>query len=137
MKVLHLQTGDELFEINFEFWWKQPANIGSSAKNFVMLNRFLFLSKNPSTPPMLPNTNGQYQAAWNASHKFYEGTSVKKSCKIQLSGFFDFLFYISFDISRYHFYNFLELHSTLYEKYFVPNVCFFNGFIPPYSTPPH
>ena len=38
--------------------------------------------------------------------------------------FFYFLFYISFYISRYHFYNFLEFHSTLSEKVFVPSFPF-------------
>ena len=49
--------------------------------------------------------------------------------------FFYFLFYISFYISRYHFYNFLEFHSTLSEKYFRPKVSFFNGFTS--SPQPH
>ena len=70
MKFLHLWTGGELFKINFEFKWKQPVTKGSSANNFIMLNRSWSLSKNCFTSPILPNTNGQYQAAWNVNHKF-------------------------------------------------------------------
>ena len=47
MKFLHLRTGGEPFGITFEFKWKQPATKGSSANNFIMLNRFWSLSKNP------------------------------------------------------------------------------------------
>ena len=72
----------------------------------VMLNRFLSLSKNPFTPPypipfplpILPILNGQYQAAWNANHRFWEDTSVK-SYKIQLPVFL-----------------FLVLHQFLYQQ---------------------
>ena len=46
-------------------------------------------------------------------------------CSYQL---FYFLFYISFYINRYHFYNFLEFHSTLFEKKFRPKLFFVNGF---------
>ena len=92
-----------------------------------MLNRFWSLSKNLFTPPpILPILNGQYQAAWNANHKFWESTSVK-SYKIQLPVF---LFFILHYISRYHFHNFLEFHSTLSEKNFRPKLSFFNGFTP-------
>ena len=44
--------------------------------------------------------------------------------------FFYFLFYISFYISRYHFYNFLEFHSTLSGKDFRPKFSLFNKFTP-------
>ena len=88
---------------------------------FVMLNSFWSLSKNPSLSSILPILNGQHQTAWNANHKFWEGTSVK-SYKIQLPIFFYF--------SRYHFYNFLEFHSALPEKDFPPKFSLFNGFTP-------
>ena len=38
---------------------------------------------------MLLILNGQYQAAWNDNHKFWEGTSVK-SYKIQIPGLISF-----------------------------------------------
>ena len=38
------------------------------------------------------------------------------------------MFYISFYISRYHFYNFLEFHSTLSGKDFRPKFSFFYKF---------
>ena len=34
MKLLCLRKGDQLFEINFEFKWKQPATKQSSTNNF-------------------------------------------------------------------------------------------------------
>ena len=92
---------------------------------FIMLNRFWSLSKNPFTP-IIPIVNGQYQTAWNANHKFWEGTSVK-SYKIQLPVF---LFLVLHYISRYHFHNFLEFHSTLSQKKFCPKFSFFTGFTP-------
>ena len=42
--------------------------------------------------------------------------------------FFYFFFRISFFVSSNIFYNFLELHSTLFEKDFCHNFSFFNGF---------
>ena len=51
---VNFQIGGELFEINLELKWKQPATKGSSANNFIMLNRFWSLSKNPFTSPILP-----------------------------------------------------------------------------------
>ena len=96
---------------------------------FVMLNRFRSLSRNPfihpSSPIILSILNGQYQAAWNANRKFWEGTSVK-SYKTQLPVFLFVLHYIS----RYHFHNFLEFHSSLSEKKIFPKFFFFNGFTP-------
>ena len=41
---------------------------------------------------------------------------------------YQFIIFISFYISRYHFYNFLEFHSTLSGKDFRPNFSFFNRF---------
>ena len=59
-----------------------------------------------------------------------------KSYKIQLPVFL--LFCISFYISRYRFYNFLEFHSTLSEKDYYPKFSFFNGFSPlPQHHPPN
>ena len=40
MKFLHLQTKDELFEINFEFKWKE-ATKASSANNFRHASQIL------------------------------------------------------------------------------------------------
>ena len=34
MKLLYLRKEDQLFEINFEFKWKQPATKQSSTNNF-------------------------------------------------------------------------------------------------------
>ena len=104
---------------------KDPRQI-----TFVMLNRFWYLIKNPFTlppppsSPILPIFNGQYQAAWNANHKFWEGISVK-SYKIQLpviSSFISVL--ISADIiftSFQNFYNYLK-------KKFCPKFSFLNRF---------
>ena len=58
-----------------------------------------------------------------------------KSYKIQLPGFFYFLFYISFDISRYHFYNLLEFYSALSEKNFCPKFLLFKRIHPPLPNP--
>ena len=46
------------------------------------------------------------------------------------------LVFISFYISRYHFYQFLELHSTLSEKKICHEFSFFNGFTEPSPPPP-
>ena len=45
-------------------------------------------------------------------------------------------FYFLFCLRRYHFYNFLEFHSTLSEKDFLPNFFLFNGFTPPTFSQP-
>ena len=92
-----------------------------------MLNRCWSLSKNSFILSILLILNGQYQAAWNVNHKFWEGTTVK-IYKTQLPVLFNFLFYISFYISRYHFHNFLEFHSMSSEKNFRPKFSFFNKF---------
>ena len=102
----------------------------------VMLNRFLSLSKNPFTPPqpipfplpILPILNGQYQAAWNANHRFWEDTSVK-SYKIQLPVF---LFFVLHQF-LYQQILFLQFHSALSERNFCPKFSFFDEFttLPP------
>ena len=51
-----------------------------------------------------------------------------KSYKMQLPVSFYILFYFSFYITRYQFFNFLELHSALSEKFFRCKVSFFNRF---------
>ena len=115
---------------------------------FAMFNRFWSLSKNPFThPPPLPSPpyslflmnnirlhgiptkiKWKIQTCFTLYFKFWEGTSVK-SYKIQGPVFY-FLFYVSFYISRYHFYNFLKLHSNLSEKDLRPKFSLFNGFSP-------
>ena len=74
------------------------------------------------------NDKWKMQACLTLNFKVWEGTLVK-SYKTQLPGFF-FLFYISFYISRYHFYKFLECHSTLSGKDFCSKFSFFNRFTP-------
>ena len=37
MKLLHVWRGDELFEVNFEFKWKQPATKMSSKIFFLII----------------------------------------------------------------------------------------------------
>ena len=58
-EILTYPDRGELFGINFEFKWKQPATKDFLANNFIMLNRFWSLSKNPFTSHILPNTNEQ------------------------------------------------------------------------------
>ena len=134
MKFLHLQTGDELFGINFEFKWKQQPLRDHWQITFVMPHRFRSLSKNPFTPPSFtilmdntrlhgtPTTSFEKVILWKVISYSYQ--------------FFYFLFYISFYISRYHFSNFLEFHSTLPEKNFRPKFSFLNGFTPSHQLHP-
>ena len=109
MKILYLWKGNELFEINFEFKWKKPANKGSSTMAFVMLNRFgllsketllpLFLSDNIWMDGMLTNIKLKIKAYLTLLYfKLWEGTSVK-SYNMQLSGLL-----------------FLVLHLFLYQQ---------------------
>ena len=52
-----------------------------------------------------------------------------KSYKIQLSGFFYFLLFYRNFYSSYHFYDFLEFHSTfIWKKIFITDFPFSNGF---------
>ena len=56
---------------------------------------------------------------------------IRYSCQ-----FIYFLLYISFNISRYHFHNFLKLHSTLSQKDFSRKFSFLNGFTQLYTPNP-
>ena len=84
---------------------------------FVMLNRFCPLSKKP---PSFPVFNRQYQAGWNTNQKQMKNTHtfciVFHVLKIVPPDLLFLVAYIRFYISRYHFHNFLELHSILSEK---------------------
>ena len=104
-----------------------------------MLNRFGLLGKKKNPPH--PVLNGQYQAGWNANQyiklkiqayltlylEFWEGTSVK-SYKIQLSVLLILVLHLFLYQQISFFCNFLELHSTLYEKDFCCKLFFLNGF---------
>ena len=60
-----------------------------------------------------------------------------KFCKIQSIELFILVVFISFYISRYHFLQVLELHSTLSEKkIFVTNFSFLTDSVNPPSPPP-
>ena len=136
MTFLHLWRGNELFKINFEFKWKNPATKGSSTKSFCH-NRFWLLSKKSLLPLFLTdnikldgmptNIKLKIQACFTLCFKFWEGTSVKRY-KIQpLVLLFLVLHQLLYQqISS--FYNFLELHSTLSEKDFCHKFSFFNRF---------
>ena len=101
---------------------------------FVMLNRFWSLSKNPFTPPSSPFLMDNIRLHGMPTTSF-EKVLLWKVIKYRYQ-FFYFLFYISFYISRYHFYNFLEFHSTLSEKKFHPKFSFFNRFTPFFQPHP-
>ena len=118
-----------------------------------MLNRFWSLSKNRLNPPhslvpILPALNGEYQATWNANQDYIKNTGLfqivfqvlkryfHENFKNAPTRFFIFWFYIIFYISRCHLCNFLEFHSTLYEKYFCTKFSVFNGFKTPSKPQP-
>ena len=111
MKFLHFWNRNEPFEINFEFKLKKPANKGSSTNNFHHAQQILFIKyKKPFNHMFLTDNiklNGiqtkiklKIQACFTLYFKFWEGTSMKRYSY----QFFYFLFCISFDISRYHFF---------------------------------
>ena len=139
MKCLHLWRRDELFEITFEFKWKQPDTKGLLTNNLCPLNRF-WLSKNPFTqPPSLFLTYNiklniiptkikrKIQACFILYFKFFEGTSVKRY-KIQLPVLLFLVLHQFLYQQISFFYNFLELNSTLSAKDFRHKFSFINRF---------
>ena len=138
MKFLHLWRENELFGINFEFKWKEPATKGTQQITSVMLNRFWSLNQKLFTPLLLTDSikldgmptkiKAKIQSFFTLNFEFWESFSVK-SYKMQLSVP---LFLVSHQFLYQQissFYNFLELHSTLSEKDFCHKFYFFNGFI--------
>ena len=103
--------------------------------NFVMFNRFWSLSKTLFTlpSPILPILNGQYQAAWNANQKFWEGTSVK-SYKIQLPVFL-FLVLHQFLYQQTSFLQLSRISLNIIWKKFSSQIIFFKQIHPLAPTP--
>ena len=108
---------------------------------FLILNRFWSLGKIPFFPPphflgLLRLHGIPTKIEWqmkNASLSYIKFQGLRRYFGEKLqdtTARFFFLFYISFYISRYHFYNFLECHSTLSGKDFCSKFSFFNRFTP-------
>ena len=137
VKFLHLRTGDEPFQINFELWSESSQPLRDLQQiTFAMLNRFWSLSKKifTSLSPILPILNGQYQAAWNANHKFWEGTFVK-IYKIQLQVILFALLH-QFWYQQISFLQLSRISFSIIWKQCSSQMLFFNEFIPfPKPTP--
>ena len=87
---------------------------------FINLIWFWSLSKKTFISLFLTDN---IQACFTLCFKFWEGTSLKMQLPVLY-----FLFCISFYIQISSFYDILELHSTLSEKYFCHKFFFFNEF---------
>ena len=101
-----------------------------------MFSKFCLLS---SPHPLLLAKNVQLdgiptkiKSNLNVCFTWFQGLIERtpdKSYKIQLSGFFYFLLFYRNFYSSYHFYDFLEFHSTfIWKKIFITDFPFFNGF---------
>ena len=113
---------------------------GFSTNNFRHTLQILAIKSNssPQSSPLLVDNiklhgmptriKWKMQPCFTLNFKFWEGTFVK-SYKIQLPVFLFLVLHEFF----YHFYNFLEFHSTLSEKIFIPNFPFLTGSPPPPS----
>ena len=116
---------------------------GFSTNNFRHTLLILAIKSNssPQSSPLLVDNiklhgmptriKWKMQPCFSLNFKFWEGNLVK-SYKIQLPVFLFLVLYEFF----YHFYNFLEFHSTLSEKIFIPNFPFLTGSPTPPPPPP-
>ena len=103
---------------------------------FVTPDGFCLLSNKNPTPLFLTDN---IKTDRILSKNFYIVFQVLKVllikiCKIQSLDLLFLFVFISFSISRYHFYKFLELHSTLSEKKIITNFPFLTDSFKP--TPP-
>ena len=120
MKFLHILTGDERFEIKFEFSSKQPVTKWSLVNNIRHAYQILIFSLHPTPSPQSSPflmDNIRLRRMPTAS---FEKLVIRYKYKFFISCLTSV--FISANII---FYNFLEFHATLSEERICPKFSFF------------